>query len=181
MFNEPKQPIQFRNSPMDSHYHQGGWQLREGRYNLTAFSWASIWFLYWDSISIPQIVENDFHGAFEAWKNRWACCICSQGDYFEADSSQNWVSQHFFFDLVRKLSDSTSYFNFLFYLKFLVFICISMPLIIKFPIISHWQNLISGADVVKLTPTGPETKNDCLQGSVEIYPTNWLNLSSNWG
>jgi hypothetical protein len=35
--------------------------------------------------------ENDFHGASEAWKkkkndNR---CIRSQGDYFEADGSQN--------------------------------------------------------------------------------------------
>jgi hypothetical protein len=24
--------------------------------------------------------ENVFHGAFEAWKNRWDCCIRSQGD-----------------------------------------------------------------------------------------------------
>jgi hypothetical protein len=36
--------------------------------------------------------ESDFHGAFEAWKKRWDCCICSQGDYFEGDVSQNWVS-----------------------------------------------------------------------------------------
>jgi hypothetical protein len=33
----------------------------------------------------------------------------SQGDYFEGDGSQNWVklSQHFFFDLVRELSDTS--------------------------------------------------------------------------
>jgi hypothetical protein len=33
--------------------------------------------------------ENDFHGAFEAWKKRWDRCIHSQGDYSEGDGSQN--------------------------------------------------------------------------------------------
>jgi hypothetical protein len=36
-----------------------------------------------------SIKENDFHGAFEAWKKRWDRCICSQGDNFEGDGSQN--------------------------------------------------------------------------------------------
>jgi hypothetical protein len=38
---------------------------------------------------LNSIKENDFHGAFEAWKKRWDRCICSQGDYFEGESSQN--------------------------------------------------------------------------------------------
>jgi hypothetical protein len=33
--------------------------------------------------------ENDFHGAFEAWKKWWDRCMHSQGDYFEGDGSQN--------------------------------------------------------------------------------------------
>jgi hypothetical protein len=41
---------------------------------------------------LDSMKENDFHGAFELWKNRWDCCIRSQGDYFEGDGSQNWVS-----------------------------------------------------------------------------------------
>jgi hypothetical protein len=39
-----------------------------------------------------NIKKNDFHGAFEARKNRWDHCVDSQGDYFEGDDSQNWVS-----------------------------------------------------------------------------------------
>jgi hypothetical protein len=38
---------------------------------------------------LNSIKENDFHGAFEAWKERWDLCIRSQGDYFERDGSQN--------------------------------------------------------------------------------------------
>jgi hypothetical protein len=38
---------------------------------------------------LDSIKENDFHGAFEAWKKRWDCCIRSQGDCFEADGSEN--------------------------------------------------------------------------------------------
>jgi hypothetical protein len=39
---------------------------------------------------LDSIKENDFHGAVEAWKKKkWDSCICSQGDYFEADGSQN--------------------------------------------------------------------------------------------
>jgi hypothetical protein len=37
---------------------------------------------------LESIKENDFHGAFEAWKKQWDHCICSQ-DYFEGDGSQN--------------------------------------------------------------------------------------------
>jgi hypothetical protein len=59
---------------------------------------------------LKRIKENCFHGAFEAWKKRWDHYIHSQGDYFEGDGSQNWVSQHFFSDLVRELSNSTSYY-----------------------------------------------------------------------
>jgi hypothetical protein len=35
--------------------------------------------------------ENDFHGAFEAWKKnkkQCDCCIRFQGNYFEGDGSQ---------------------------------------------------------------------------------------------
>jgi hypothetical protein len=38
---------------------------------------------------LDSIKENDFHSAFEAWKKRWDCCVRSQGDDFEGDSSQN--------------------------------------------------------------------------------------------
>jgi hypothetical protein len=56
---------------------------------------------------LDSIKENNFHGNFKAWKKWWDRCICSQRDYFEGDGSQNWVklSQHFFFGLVRELSD----------------------------------------------------------------------------
>jgi hypothetical protein len=36
-----------------------------------------------------SIQKNDFHGAFKAWKKLWDLCVCSQGDYFEGDGSQN--------------------------------------------------------------------------------------------
>jgi hypothetical protein len=32
---------------------------------------------------LDSIKENNFHGAFEAWKKRWDRCIHSQGDYFK--------------------------------------------------------------------------------------------------
>jgi hypothetical protein len=38
---------------------------------------------------LDNIKENDFHGAFEAWKKCWDHCIHSQGDYFEGDGGQN--------------------------------------------------------------------------------------------
>jgi hypothetical protein len=38
---------------------------------------------------LDSIRENDFHGAFEAWKKRCDLCIHSEGDYFEGDGSQN--------------------------------------------------------------------------------------------
>jgi hypothetical protein len=38
---------------------------------------------------LDSIQENDFRGAFEAWKKRRNRCIRSQGDYFEGDCSQN--------------------------------------------------------------------------------------------
>jgi hypothetical protein len=38
---------------------------------------------------LDSIKENDFDGAFEAWKNRWNRCIYSQGDDFEGDNSQD--------------------------------------------------------------------------------------------
>jgi hypothetical protein len=40
---------------------------------------------------LDSIKEIDFHGAFEAWKKRWDCCIRSQGVQFGGDG-QNWVS-----------------------------------------------------------------------------------------
>jgi hypothetical protein len=40
---------------------------------------------------LDGIKENEFHCAFEAWKN-WDHCIRPQGDYFEGDGSQNIVS-----------------------------------------------------------------------------------------
>jgi hypothetical protein len=36
-----------------------------------------------------SIKENDFHGAFEAWKKRGDRCTRSQGDCFEVDGNQN--------------------------------------------------------------------------------------------
>jgi hypothetical protein len=56
---------------------------------------------------LNSIKENDFHGALEECKKWWDRRIHSQGDYFAGDSSQhfNKLSQHFFFELVRKLSD----------------------------------------------------------------------------
>jgi hypothetical protein len=41
---------------------------------------------------LDSIMENYFHCAFEAWKKWLNRCICFQGDYFEGDGSQNWVS-----------------------------------------------------------------------------------------
>jgi hypothetical protein len=38
---------------------------------------------------LDSIKENYFHGAFEAWKKQWDHHICSKGDYFEGDGSQN--------------------------------------------------------------------------------------------
>jgi hypothetical protein len=38
---------------------------------------------------LNSIKENYFHSAFEARKKRRAYCICSQGNYFEGDGSQN--------------------------------------------------------------------------------------------
>jgi hypothetical protein len=38
---------------------------------------------------LDSIKENDYYGAFEAWKNRWDLCIRSKGDYFGGDGSQN--------------------------------------------------------------------------------------------
>jgi histone-lysine N-methyltransferase SETMAR len=40
-------------------------------------------------VVLDSIKENDFHGAFEAWKTRWDRCTRTQGDYFEGDGSQN--------------------------------------------------------------------------------------------
>jgi hypothetical protein len=33
-----------------------------------------------------------FHGAFEVLKKLWESGMLSQGDYFEGDGDQNWVS-----------------------------------------------------------------------------------------
>jgi hypothetical protein len=38
---------------------------------------------------LDSIRENDFYGAFEAWKKCWVRYICFPGDYFEGDGSQN--------------------------------------------------------------------------------------------
>jgi hypothetical protein len=38
---------------------------------------------------LNSIKENDFHSASEVWKKLWDHYICSQGDYFEGDGSQN--------------------------------------------------------------------------------------------
>ena len=41
---------------------------------------------------LNSIKKNDFHSTSEACKKWWDRCICSQGDYFEGDGSQNWVT-----------------------------------------------------------------------------------------
>jgi hypothetical protein len=38
---------------------------------------------------LNSIQDNYFHGAFEVWEKQWDRCICSQGDCFEGDGSQN--------------------------------------------------------------------------------------------
>jgi hypothetical protein len=38
---------------------------------------------------LDSIKENNFHGAFEAWKRRWDRRMRSKGDNFEGDGSQN--------------------------------------------------------------------------------------------
>jgi hypothetical protein len=38
---------------------------------------------------LDTIKENYFHGAFEAWKKLWDCCIFSQGEYFKGDGNKN--------------------------------------------------------------------------------------------
>jgi hypothetical protein len=59
-------------------------------------------------VVLYSIKENDFHGAFEAWKKQWDRCISSQGDYL-----RRWqpklckLSQPFFFYLVREFPNST--------------------------------------------------------------------------
>jgi hypothetical protein len=40
-------------------------------------------------VVLDRIKENDFHSVFEAWKKQWNRSICSHGDYFEGDGSQN--------------------------------------------------------------------------------------------
>jgi hypothetical protein len=55
--------------------------------------------IYFASTTQNNITENDFQGAFEAWKKRWGGCIRSQRDYFEGNSSQKLskLSQKLFF------------------------------------------------------------------------------------
>jgi hypothetical protein len=43
-------------------------------------------------VILNSIKKNDFHGDFETWKKWWDHCIFSQGDYFEGDGTQTWVS-----------------------------------------------------------------------------------------
>jgi hypothetical protein len=38
---------------------------------------------------LNSIKENDFHGAFEAWRKLWDRHTRCQGDYFEGDGNQN--------------------------------------------------------------------------------------------
>jgi hypothetical protein len=53
-------------------------------------------------VLLDGIEENDFHGAFGAWKKQWDGCVHSQGDYFEGDGSQNEsIKPAFIFDLIR--------------------------------------------------------------------------------
>jgi hypothetical protein len=40
-------------------------------------------------VVLVSIKENYFRGAFEVWRKQWDGCICSLGDYFEGDVSQN--------------------------------------------------------------------------------------------
>jgi hypothetical protein len=58
-----------------------------------------------DPTLLDSIKENDFHGALEASKKRWNRCILSQGDYLKEMAAKIELSQHFFFYLVRELSD----------------------------------------------------------------------------
>jgi hypothetical protein len=61
-------------------------------------------------VVVNSIKENDFHGAFEAWKkNGIAVYVPKQTILKEMAAKLSKLSQHFFFDLVQEFSDNTSY------------------------------------------------------------------------
>jgi hypothetical protein len=43
-------------------------------------------------VVLDSVKENYFQVASEAWRKPFDHCICSQGDYFERDISQNLLS-----------------------------------------------------------------------------------------
>jgi hypothetical protein len=56
-----------------------------------------------------SIKENDFHGAFEAWKNDGIAVYVPKETILKEIAAKIKLNQHFFFDLVRELSNRTSY------------------------------------------------------------------------
>jgi hypothetical protein len=38
---------------------------------------------------LDSIKERYYRSAFDAWKEWWDCCICSQGHYFGGDGNLN--------------------------------------------------------------------------------------------
>jgi hypothetical protein len=55
-------------------------------------------------VVLDSIKENDFHGAFEAWKKKMGSLCTFQMRLWQPKLSK--LSQHFFFDLVQELSDT---------------------------------------------------------------------------
>jgi hypothetical protein len=58
-------------------------------------------------VVLDRIMENDFHGAFEAWKNDGIAVYVPKETILKDMPAK--LNQNFFLDLVRELSDSTSY------------------------------------------------------------------------
>jgi acid phosphatase class B len=55
---------------------------------------------------LDSIQDNDFHGAFEAWKKRWDRCICPKETILKEMAAKIKLNQYLFFNLVRELSDT---------------------------------------------------------------------------
>jgi hypothetical protein len=59
-------------------------------------------------VVLDNIKENDFHGAFEGWEKRmgWLYTFPRRLFWRRWQPKLNKLSHHFFFDLVRELSDT---------------------------------------------------------------------------
>jgi hypothetical protein len=60
-------------------------------------------------IVLDRIKENDFHGAIEVWKNNGIAVYIPKETILKEMAAKIKLSQCLFFDLVRELTNSTSY------------------------------------------------------------------------